>query len=292
MSLRPWLELIRLPAVFTAPADVLAGLALATAWGARLDPLVVGALLLASLSIYCAGMAANDLADLEVDREERPGRPIPSGRVSVRSAWALVLGLQGLGLALGFAVSVTAGLVVAGTIAMTYLYDMGVKDGPLGPWAMGACRYGNALIGLSVLTGPWPLAAWLIPAGTAAFVATLILLSRFEVDGATRAQLRLPVGLMLLASLLPALWPLMGWLPMPWAALGVVVPFVWLLGPLRRALAAPSAKTVQGGVMAGIFAIAMINGVLAAEAGLWWAAVLAVGLLVPGRAVGRWFYAT
>ena len=45
--------------------------------------------------LYASGTALNDVFDFEVDRAERPGRPLPSGRVSSRSAaW-----LGGLGLA-------------------------------------------------------------------------------------------------------------------------------------------------------------------------------------------------
>ena len=51
----------------------------------------------ASMILYASGTALNDVFDIEVDRAERPGRPLPSGRVSVRSAaW-----LGGLGLLLG-----------------------------------------------------------------------------------------------------------------------------------------------------------------------------------------------
>ena len=38
--------------------------------------------------LYAAGMALNDLFDLEIDRAERPARPLPSGRVSPAfAAW-------------------------------------------------------------------------------------------------------------------------------------------------------------------------------------------------------------
>ena len=47
--------------------------------------------------LYASGTALNDVFDFEIDRAERPGRPLPSGRVSSRSAaW-----LGGLGLVLG-----------------------------------------------------------------------------------------------------------------------------------------------------------------------------------------------
>jgi len=78
MRARDLFELVRLPNVFTAPADVAMGLAAA---GASWEPryaLLFGASMLA----YAGGMALNDACDAELDAVERPKRPIPSGRVS------------------------------------------------------------------------------------------------------------------------------------------------------------------------------------------------------------------
>jgi hypothetical protein len=44
--------------------------------------------------------------------------------------------------------------------------------------------------------------------------------------------------------------------------------------------------------MAGIFGVAMVNAALCALVGAWALAAITVGLLVPGKFVGRWFYAT
>ena len=201
MAVRPYLELIRLPAVFTAPADVLAGVALVTCFGASVGLTAILLLVAASAAIYCAGMAANDIFDAQVDAVERPGRPIPSGRVSPGRAWALVVGLQATGLALGAWVGVASMVAVAATILATYLYNAAVKDAFVGPFAMGACRYGNACIGLSLGAPLWP--AYVVPVGTLLFVAALTALSRHEVDGATRAQVAGPLGGLLLLAAVP-----------------------------------------------------------------------------------------
>lgn len=292
--MRPYLELIRLPAMFTAPADVLAGLALAAAVGAELAPVTVILLVLASVCIYCAGMAANDIFDARIDAEERPNRPLPSGRVTPSQAWALVLGLQALGLGLAALVSVPALAMTGLTVALTYGYNALLKDTVLGPLTMGACRYGNALIGLSILG--WPgqgsvLWIWAVPATTALYVTALTFTSRHEVDGTTAATLRPLFAAMVIGAALPAIWALAA-LPIAWAAAAILIPVLWLLGPMRRALANPGAGPVRGVIMAGIFGIAMVNACLALAAGGWWQAAVTLGLLVPGKAVGRWFYAT
>jgi geranylgeranylglycerol-phosphate geranylgeranyltransferase len=59
------------------------------------------ALLLAGLTYFCiaaAGNVVNDIYDLAVDRVNRPDRPLPSGKMTVRQAKALVLILIVLGL--------------------------------------------------------------------------------------------------------------------------------------------------------------------------------------------------
>jgi 1,4-dihydroxy-2-naphthoate octaprenyltransferase len=289
-TLRPWLELVRLPAVFTAPSDVLAGTALAAVVGASVGVLPAVLLVVASALIYCAGMAANDLCDAAVDAQERPKRPIPSGRVSVRGVWTLVLVLQAAGISIASLVGRDAALATAATVAATWLYNAVLKNTPIGPFAMGLCRYGNALIGLSIAGLPPLGLVWAVPLSTLLYVSAVTFVSRHEAHGTTTQRLR-PVATALMAlAAVPAAWAII--LPMPWAALGVLLPLWWLRGPAHKALAQPAPGPVRGLVMAGIYGIAMVNGVLAALAGGWIQAAVAVGLLVPGKLFGRWFYAT
>ena len=78
-------ELVRLPAVLSVPGDVLVG---AAASGQVRNVRRTAGLVASSSCLYLAGMALNDYADREVDAVERPGRPIPSGRVTPRiRAW-------------------------------------------------------------------------------------------------------------------------------------------------------------------------------------------------------------
>src|SRR5688572_2665156 len=84
--IRGWLELVRLPNVFTAAADVLMGYLFTHE--SLADRQLVVALVGASCSLYLAGMVLNDVFDLKVDMLERPGRPLPSGRVPLAAARA------------------------------------------------------------------------------------------------------------------------------------------------------------------------------------------------------------
>src|SRR6516165_7659972 len=98
MALKPYLQLVRLPNVFTAAADSLAGWLLVE--GGFDGPGQWVPLVLASACIYAGGIVLNDVFDYEIDRVERPGRPLPSGKVG--RGFATVLGsfLLGAGLAL------------------------------------------------------------------------------------------------------------------------------------------------------------------------------------------------
>lgn len=138
-------ELVRLPAVLSVPGDVLSGAALAGTLGTR--PGRTAALVGSSCLLYLGGMALNDVADHEVDAVERPHRPIPSGRVSLRTASRIAhLLLVG-----GVAVAATGGrrsfamaLPLAGSV---YAYDLTLKDHPSAPIAMATCRVLDVLLG-------------------------------------------------------------------------------------------------------------------------------------------------
>ena len=67
----------------------------------------------------CAySMSVNDIYDLEVDRVNRPDRPIPSGRVSVRQASTLSLTM----LVAGLACTVLSFIPLAVVIALAYAF--------------------------------------------------------------------------------------------------------------------------------------------------------------------------
>ena len=210
----PWLQLLRLPNLFTVPGDPIAGFLLVNiGWGIYnqdgevyvSDALIFVLLaVLSSLLLYCSGLLANDYFDLEEDRRERPSRPLPSGRVRPESVIlaALVLALGGVGAAYlaGGRWTALAAAILAGVI---FFYDaVGKRIPVLGSITMGVCR------GLSALIGA--MAAWagtmdaitiqmLLPAagfiiGLTLYIAAVTSVSKKE-TGADRVGLRrfLPV---------------------------------------------------------------------------------------------------
>ena len=143
---------MRLPNVFTAFADI----AMTACVGIAVMPSIgeeyvrtIALLAAASACLYLAGMVWNDVFDLAEDKRDRPFRPIPSGRIALRTAAILgsILTLAGIALVV---VAGAVGLGIGLACAML-LYDAWLKRTPVGPVAMAACRFLNVMLGLSAI---------------------------------------------------------------------------------------------------------------------------------------------
>jgi len=77
----------------------------------------------------CAySMSVNDIYDLEVDRVNRPDRPIPSGRVSARQASSLSLIMLAVGMGCAFLSFIPLAVVIALAYAfLSWLYSARAK---------------------------------------------------------------------------------------------------------------------------------------------------------------------
>ncbi|CDR05538.1 SCO3242 family prenyltransferase [Streptomyces iranensis] len=144
-----WAELLRVSALFTVVGDALAGAAAARRGPNRGTALAV----CTSLCLYEAGMALNDWADRDIDAVERPGRPLPSGRIAPAAALTAATGLTGAGLLCAAAAGRPA-LATATALASTvWAYDLGLKNTPAGPPTMAAARALDLLLGATASAG-------------------------------------------------------------------------------------------------------------------------------------------
>ena len=146
--LREYLLLIRLPNVFTTPSNILAGyFAAVTVAEAHIAHLI--ALMVSSGLLYVGGIVLNDYFDVEIDKRERPSRPLPSGNISKRHALAIamvaLLIANTIALVVG-PISLTVSVVLTFTIIA---YDYRLKHGLLGPFAMAGARFLNVILGAS-----------------------------------------------------------------------------------------------------------------------------------------------
>jgi 4-hydroxybenzoate polyprenyltransferase len=78
-------------------ADPKLALDLATVW-----PLLLGGLMAASLNVASNGI--NQIYDLEIDRINKPERPLPAGELSLRQAWNITLVAYALALGLAWVI--------------------------------------------------------------------------------------------------------------------------------------------------------------------------------------------
>ena len=270
-ALRDYLQLMRLPNVFTSMADVAMGFLFVRELTAAADAWLLAVLLASSSLLYIAGVVLNDVFDLELDSRERPDRPLPSGRVSLRSALALGCGLSLAGAVLGWTAALIIGSVVPGAIVVILvtsilIYDAGLKFTAIGPVLMGACRMFNVLLGMSAAAAPFTAEHWAVAGAIGLYIAGVTWFAKTENVRSSRLQLALSTLVMLsgvaLLSTLPhwteRLDPLLLAQPQRWWLLMLILGI--LIGwRCLRALLTPSPAQVQAAVAQSILSLIILD---------------------------------
>jgi 4-hydroxybenzoate polyprenyltransferase len=293
-KLLAYAQLLRLPNVFTAFADIALG---ACAAGYAADrPEAIPLLLLASGCLYLSGMAWNDWFDRRDDARDRPFRPIPSGRVSAAHAAAHGAGLMVIGVCLGClaafrldALDSPASAVALGLAVAILAYNGVLKRTPLGPLGMGLCRSLNVLLGFALLPTP---VAWHLAAVIGGYIVGVTWFARTEETTSKRRQLLLAAGVMLLAAVSALLVPLHRTEPPPaYFPYLLVAAGFWVGVPISNAIRRPDPNLVQAAVKRCIFGLVALDAVLA-TAFVGWPGLGILLLLLPAVYLGRWVYST
>ncbi len=339
-TLVAYAQLVRLPNTFTALADIFLG-ALASgfllsrwnwlwsrplaadktelvtpgqelqSWSALL------CLMLASTFLYWSGMVWNDYFDLDQDRKERPGRPLPSGRVSQRTAFILAIGLMVAGLVMSLLADIASSRVVDGgrvvvihgfstAIALViaiFLYDGVFKATWAGPILMGLCRSLNILLGLSIL-GAWPpFWGWLLALIIGTYIAGVTWFARTEARESSQSMLIAAAVVMLISLVLALAVPAVvlessadarfTYLPQPSLLFPYLLAFfgAFLGLAVLRAIKRPEPTRVQPAVRRAILGLVILDALLASAFVGSFGLLLAI-LLIPGMILGRWLYST
>lgn len=210
-----WLELLRLPNLFTVPGDILVGWVVVGMKGSF--PFIP---ILASLAFYSAGLLFNDLFDFGIDAKERPSRPLPSHRVRKLSVLivGVLLSVSALLLSAWFG-ALYVGCTLLGMILFYNLFAKHIST--LGVVVMGGCRGLNILLG-AAMTWTWeavPLGSVYLHHAILFFTIYIIIVSivaRNEASPSehTRLSMRLlPLGMVVL--LLPLSWFYGKWMWLP-----------------------------------------------------------------------------
>lgn len=302
MGIGAYLKLMRPANIVTAIADILMGFAASGAllslglWDGNsisfssLQPLLW--LILSTIGLYGGGVVFNDVFDAELDRVERPERPIPSGKATVSGAATLGVLLLTVGILAAWQVSVVSTIIASAITACALLYDWKGKHHPvLGPINMGACRGGNLLLGISAVPAAveqyWYLA--LIPI---VYISAITMVSRGEVHGGSNSALKGAVLLYVIViagiislTLLPHFNVLY--------SLPFLVLFAYLIfPPLFKALSSKEPASIMRAVKAGVLALIVMNSSMAAGFAGWQYGLLVLLLLPVSRYIAKNFAVT
>ncbi|GHA79368.1 UbiA-like protein EboC [Pontibacter akesuensis] len=296
-----YVRLMRPANIVTAIADIMLGFAASGAllsrslWengfeAAHLQPL--GWLVLATIGLYGGGVVFNDVFDADLDRVERPERPIPSGKASLAGATILGLVLLIGGILAAWQVSDVSALIALAVALLALLYDWKGKHHTfLGPINMGSCRGGNLLLGVSAI----PAALddlWFIALIPIIYIAAITMVSRGEVHGGNTAALKgavLMYGIVFAGIMSLALLPQFNLL----YTLPFLLLFAWLIfPPLFKAMPTKEPKLIIKAVKAGILALIVMNASIAAGFAGWQYGLIVLLLLPVSIYIARRFAVT
>ena len=292
-----YLRLMRPANIVTAIADILAGTAMAgTLYFSRFDTAAVVFLVLSTAFLYGGGVVMNDVFDAELDKVERPERPIPSGLINKSSASIFGTILLVLGIAAA-ALSNTrhqfpASVIIAALIAVAaVIYDKWMKHHSfLGPLNMGICRGLNLLLGLSIYV-PAIDFYWYMSLVPVIYIFAITMISRGEVHGGRKTTLYLALILYLIVILAIGLTA--------WRAETILqtIPFIILfaamiLTPLFRAMQKPEGPRIGKAVKSGVLSLIIMNAAWAAAFNNIALALIIIALLPISLLLARLFAVT
>ncbi|WP_167270559.1 UbiA-like protein EboC [Dyadobacter arcticus] len=287
-SLKPYLQLTRPANLVTAVADILAGMAIAQFTFSSFQPIF---LILSTIGLYGGGVVMNDVFDAKLDSIERPERPIPSGKVALKSATMLGISLLFFGILAAALFSFQSGMIAIIIAMLTVLYNRFAKHHVFfGPLTMGMCRGGNLILGMSVL--PESFQKWgFIAVLPVAYIGAITLISQDEVHGGKKRTLYIAalLYLIVLAAQLT--------IAQREGNISFTLPFVllhaWLIGrPLWNAIQKPIGPMIGKAVKAGVISLIVMNASWCVAFGLWPLALAVLALLPLSMVLAKVFAVT
>jgi 4-hydroxybenzoate polyprenyltransferase len=268
--------------VVTSVADVLAGIAISgsfaiSTWESLQLPVIL--LCISTIGLYSGGIIFNDVYDADLDKVERPERPIPSGLISKKAAtiFGVVFFFIGISAANLFS-NTTAVLAVSIMIACLTYNRWAKHHSILGPLNMGLCRGLNLLLGVSIISTQvqqW----WFLALVPIIYIAAITMISRGEVHGGSKKMLYFAAVLyaIVIASIL-FFTVTKGDLLI---TLAFIVPFAFMIFiPLIKAMQNPIGSNIGKAVKFGVIALILMN---AAWASVFadWKVALSIVILLP-----------
>lgn len=289
-KLRATLDLVRLPNIITAIADVIAGFLFV---GGQLDQWATVLIFIgASSCLYAGGVALNDVCDARRDAINRSNRPIPSGIIQRKHAAILAVVLLLVGVTLSTFVSRQSAWIATLIVISILLYNTVFKQTFLAPGFMGMCRALNLLLGMSVV----PLAftsTTMIPVGLMwLYITSVTAFARRETQTNQRWRLILSTtGVCVsVAGLMSLYWvvdkPHIGFVA------AMVITILWISSRAVRACVQPNPQHIQCAVKTMILGLIFFDATIVWSTRGYEAAMLVAALLVPSMILSRMFRVT
>ncbi len=289
-TLIAYLQLMRPANILTAIADILAGFAISgsvaeifntgNGWFYIPDVKNLLCLIVSTVGLYGGGVVLNDFFDAELDKAERPERPIPSGRTSKTGAGILGISLLIFGIAAAARVSLISAVIAIAVACLAVSYDVwGKHQHFFGPVNMGMCRGGNLLLGISVVTASLG-ERWFIAIIPVVYIAAITMVSRGEVHGRNSRSLNF-ARMLYVAVILMIVF--LGFLPDFYLRSSLL--FLVLFGgmiylPLRQARLTGKPQDIGRAVKFSVLGLILMDAALAAGF-LGWDYALLIACLLP-----------
>lgn len=175
---KEYLQLVRLPGIFTAFSNVLIGYFFSFSFDSEI--IFLPFLLTTSGLLFCSGMIFNDYFDYNVDKKQRSFRPLPSGKISKQNALLLgsifIISANIFAFLVGFDT-----LIVSLILSFSILfYNLKLKSiSFFGIFNLSIIRMLNVLLGFSIIGISFEFFQYLLPIGI--FVFGISILAKYEI---------------------------------------------------------------------------------------------------------------
>jgi len=155
MSVKAYFQLIRIHNVVGSAISAFMGFVVASNWSINPIKLVVSMLVVALVA--AGGYVINDIYDIEIDRINKPYRPLPSGEISIRKAFIITWSTFIIGALFSAILGVYPFILALVTIILLVFYAKKLKkEGIVGNFVVALTSALSAFYGgLAYFNGNW-----------------------------------------------------------------------------------------------------------------------------------------
>ena len=295
MNINPYVMLIRPANIITAISDILAGSAIAGYLVELCTPSIskLILLILSTSCLYAGGIVFNDVFDIDIDRSERPERPLPNGEISLKNAQIFGVTLFILGVLFSFFVQFESGIIAFLISLMALIYDRYTKDYlVIGSLNMGFCRGLNLILGMSILPRIiYSNVIWIciIPI---IFIAAITLTSKGEVLGNNKSAIFMALFLDITVTGILLGIAMLGWLDI-WMAAPFILFWIGMNVKAKlKAIIKNNPEFIKMVVKMGVLSLIPLNASFVAGFGHWILGLCTLILLPISIALAKRFSVT